>query len=44
MEFYRDEILYGKIPHSKISVKILRQNFHVLNSKKLLQNQLKIAA
>jgi len=39
MEFYR-----GKIPHGKISVKILRQIFHVLNSKKSLQNQLKIAA
>lgn len=27
MEFYRDEISYGKIPHGKISVKILRKNF-----------------
>ena len=44
MEFYRDEISYGKIPHGKISVKILRQIFHVLNFKKSLQNQLKIAA
>ena len=44
MEFYRDEISYGKIPQSKILDKILRRNFHFLNSKKSLQKQLKIAA
>jgi hypothetical protein len=33
MEFYRDKISYGKIPHGKISVKILRRNFRAPYSK-----------
>ena len=33
MEFYRDKISYGKIPHGKISVKILRKNFRAPYSK-----------
>ncbi|WP_298957023.1 hypothetical protein [uncultured Campylobacter sp.] len=35
--FYRGEISYGKIPHGKISVKILRRNFRAPYSKITIQ-------